>query len=261
MRTLIRGMGWRVVVAVALTMFGLTASAGSAQGIPEEFTNLEVLPQGISRGELVSVMRGYSSAVGGRCSSCHMVSDQLDQPTDDFASDEKEAKRKARVMMHMVRDINAVTLTSLPGRPSPSVDVSCDTCHGGVSRPQPIDELVATVLDEEGVDAAVERYRRLRSRYMGGRAYDFSFRPLNRLAERLGRARLAEGVRIAELNAEFNPTSFPTLILLGRGYELSEDTESALRVYRDLIALDSDLPNYPFYAGQARERIEELGGV
>ena len=68
----------------------------SAQGIPSEFTNLQVLPEDISRQEIVALMRGYVGAVGGgNCSYCHTVSDQLNQPTDDFASDAKATKRKA----------------------------------------------------------------------------------------------------------------------------------------------------------------------
>ena len=83
--------GGRVVKTLAMTIVGLALVAPSAQlaaqGIPTEFMNLEVLPQDITRQEIVSLMRGYVGAVGGgRCSYCHMVSDQLDQPTDDFAS-------------------------------------------------------------------------------------------------------------------------------------------------------------------------------
>ena len=186
---------------------------------------------------------------------------RLHQPTDDFASDDKSTKRRARVMMEMVSRINGTTLPSLPDRQSPSVEVSCNTCHGGISRPQPIDDLMATLLEEEGIDAAVERYRQLRAAYMGSRAYDFSFRALNRLAESLGRARAADAAQILELNAEFNPTSLPTLILLGNTHEAAGDEESALRVYRGMLELDPGLQFYDFYVGQARARIAAIGGV
>jgi len=90
MRTLTGGTLPKALVMVAM---GLTVRSAAtelcAQGIPEEYTNLEILPQDISRQEIVSIMRGYAGAVGGRCSTCHMVSEQLNQPTDDFASDEK----------------------------------------------------------------------------------------------------------------------------------------------------------------------------
>ena len=134
------------------------------------------------------------------------------------------------------------------------------TCQGGIARPQPIDDVMASVLEEEGVDAAIERYRKLRITYVGARAYDFSFRPLNRLAERLGRARVVDVIRFLELNAEFNPTSLPTLILLGGSYEANGDDESALGVYQGVLELDADLQFYDFYAGQARDRIAAIGG-
>lgn len=210
MRTLTGGTLPKALVMVAM---GLTVTSAAtelaAQGIPDEYTNLEILPQDISRQEIVSIMRGYAGAVGGSCSTCHMVSEQLNQPTDDFASDEKATKRRARIMMEMVRRINTTTLASLPDRREPNVDVTCNTCHGGIARPQPIDDVMASMLEEEGIDAAIQRYRQLSTTYAGARAYDFSFRPLNRLAERLGRARVVDVIRFLELNAEFNPTSLP----------------------------------------------------
>jgi len=163
-------------------------------------------------------------------------------------------------MMEMVRRINTTTLASLPDRREPNVDVTCNTCHGGIARPQPIDDVMASMLEEEGIDAAIQRYRQLRTTYVGARAYDFSFRPLNRLAERLGRARVVDVIRFLELNAEFNPTSLPTLILLGGSYEANGDDESAMGVYRGVLELDADLQFYDFYAGQARDRIAAIGG-
>jgi len=248
------------LVIIALGTFGtMGAPHLVAQGIPETFTNLRILPGAITRPELVAIMREYTSAVGGRCSTCHMVSDALDQPIDDFASDAKGTKQRARVMMEMVNRINTSTLTSLPDRREPNIDVTCDTCHGGIARPEPIEDLVASVLGEEGIEAAIDRYRQLRSTYLGTRAYDFSFGPLNRLAERLRGTRSADALRLLEINAEYNPTSLPTLILLGNLHEQSGDTQSALGVYRGVLALDPALPLYDFYAGQARNRIAAIG--
>jgi hypothetical protein len=233
----------------------------SAQGIPSEFTNLQVLPEDISRQEIVALMRGYVGAVGGgTCSYCHTVSDQLNQSTDDFASDAKATKRKARVMMEMVNRINTTTLPRLPDRESPNVEVTCTTCHGGITRPLAIADLMLTMLEEEGIEAAVAQYRKLREAHVGSRAYDFSNGPLNDLAERLGRSRAAEAIQFLELNVEFSPPYLPTLILLGNMHEANSDNESALRVYRGVLELDSALQFYDFYAGQARRRIEAIGG-
>lgn len=254
--------GGRIPKTLATMMVGLTlALAGGelAARTPSKFTNLQVLPEDITRKELVSLMRGYVGAVGGgTCSYCHMVSDALDQPTDDFASDEKETKRKARVMMRMVNQINTTTLPSLPERRIPNIEVTCATCHGGLTRPEPIADVVSTVLERTGIDAAIDRYRELRVRYLGSRAYDFGPGPLNGLARQLGRARAAESVRLLELNLENDPEYLPTLILLGNTHEANSDNESALRVYRSVLELDPGLRFFDHYSRQARERVAAI---
>jgi len=246
----------------ALTLAALLVLAGPASAqIPDEFTNLQVLPSGISRAEIVGTMRGFASSLGVRCNYCHAVSEQLNQPDDDFASDEKATKRKARLMIRMVESINEETLSVLPERSSPAIDVTCSTCHGGISRPVPVDLEIERAIDDTGIGAGLARYRELRDRHFGSRAYDFSFRPLNALAERLlAEERAGEAVRLLEINAEYNPTSLPTLLQLGQAHEHNGDTESALRVYRGILDLDSSLPFYDFYAGEARERIAAIGG-
>ena len=71
----------------------------------------------------------------------------------DFASDEKRTKVVAREMMRMVGAINE-RLDSLPGRPTPLLNVTCGTCHRGVSRPVPlsniIEETTVTAIDVDG---------------------------------------------------------------------------------------------------------------
>jgi hypothetical protein len=254
----------RVSRVPRLVLLGVSASflgaAGVAAQIPEEFTNLQVLPADIGQRELVGMMRGFAGNLGVRCSYCHTVSDQLNQPDDDFAADDKATKRKARLMLQMVGRINDETLAQLPDRTSPNVSVTCGTCHGGISRPMPIDQEVEHIITGEGVDAALARYGELRERYHGSRAYDFSFRPLNALAERLaGREMVAEAVQVLELNAEHHPTSLPTLLLLGQAHERNGDNEAALTVYHGMVELDPSTRFYDFYAGQAQQRIEAIG--
>ena len=118
---------------------------------------------------------------------------------------------------------------------------------------------MSTVLEEEGVAAAIERYRELRATYMGSRAYDFGSAPLNGLAQQLGSQGAGDALRLLELNDEFNPSYLPTLILLGNSLEANGDNESALRVYRSMIELDPATRFYDFYAGQARQRIAAIG--
>ena len=55
---------------------------------------------------------------------------------NDFASDAKAPKQKARVMMTMLRDINQKITTEL-GKPAAEVTaVQCGTCHRGKAIPE-----------------------------------------------------------------------------------------------------------------------------
>ena len=92
----------------ALLVAGVPATHAQ---IPDEFTNLKVLPKDISKGELVSVMRGFAGGLGVRCNHCHEGPGNLQGM--DFATDDKESKRTARAMMLMVKAINGEYLAKL----------------------------------------------------------------------------------------------------------------------------------------------------
>src|SRR5207253_842020 len=100
-----------VLLSLALT------TPGEAQ-IPETFKNLQVLPKDIPARELVMTMRSYASALGVRCAHCHVGADRPELAGADFASDEREAKRTARLMMRMVKAINEDHLAHLQRTPA-----------------------------------------------------------------------------------------------------------------------------------------------
>jgi tetratricopeptide (TPR) repeat protein len=228
---------------------------GQAEGqIPEEFTNLQVLPENISRGELMGVMRGFSMATGLRCSSCHLGEEGQPFSTYDFASDERAGKRKAREMMRMVADINSRYLAMLPDRRSPGIDVSCVTCHGGVRRPETIGSIVIRLVEEDGVDAAVERYRDLRERYFGRAAYDFGEGPLVEVAGDLQGAGEADAaLRILELNLEFLPESALTTFGLAQIHDEMGARDEAIRYYERTLELAPE-------NRRAQQRLQALRG-
>jgi len=119
-----------VVAVLALAFAAVPAPAQ----IPETFTNLQVLPSDIPREELVRVMRGFTGALGVRCNHCHVGPGPATLEGFDFASDAKETKKVARVMMRMTREINTRLLPQT-GR-SPLTEVRCMTCHRGVAKPE-----------------------------------------------------------------------------------------------------------------------------
>ena len=67
--------GARGLAALAVTSLALLPAMVSAQRIPEEYTNLKILPEGIQRNELVGIMRGFAIGLGVRCSFCHTQTD------------------------------------------------------------------------------------------------------------------------------------------------------------------------------------------
>ena len=107
-----------LVVVVLISWFSVPE--GRAQGFrwPEEPENLKVLPDGVKGRELGAVMRGFAMGLGVRCQYCHggkagQEFNPRDLTTFDFASDEKPAKQKARLMLKMVKSINETQLAGL----------------------------------------------------------------------------------------------------------------------------------------------------
>src|SRR5262245_5656863 len=122
----------------------LVTAAPAAAQIPEKSTNLQVLPKDTPRAQLILVMRGFASALGVRCTHCHVGKDPDDLKSFDFASDEKEAKRIARAMMKMTDEVDTRLLPQI-GR-TPSVKVECMTCHHGLRKPEQLVDVLAATL-------------------------------------------------------------------------------------------------------------------
>jgi hypothetical protein len=119
---------------VSLFVAGLSSVAGRTPGqIPEQFTNLHVLPKDVSRATLVPIMRQFCLDLNIRCQQCH-VGEGDDLSTFNFASDDRPDKKTARLMMTMLRAINAEYLKDV-GTPSTAPKVTCYTCHRGALKP------------------------------------------------------------------------------------------------------------------------------
>lgn len=238
------------LLAVALSSSVLHPAAAPAQEAPK---NLQVLPEDMSRQDLNQLMRGFTAALGARCSTCHMGEEGQPLSTYDFASDDKPMKLKARAMLRMSMAINDTYLAELPERQEPNARVTCVTCHRGVARPEPIEAILRRTLDESGVDAALQRYRELRERYYGGFAYDFSDRPLVSLAEALATGNADGARRVLEMSLELNPRSANTLFGLARLHDAASERDKAIEYYRRGLEIQPD-------NAQAQRRLRELTG-
>jgi len=158
-------------------------------------------------------------------------------------------------MMHMVMHINEEHLADVPERPLPHVVVKCETCHRGVARPRPLDDDLALMLADSGLDATVRRYRTLRDQYYGSGSYDFRELTLNLLAGSEARAgRPDNAIGLLKLNAEFNPNSGQIPFQLGEIHLQKGDTATALADYKAALAKDSTMV-------PARRRLQALGGA
>lgn len=99
-------------------------------------TNLKVLPADTSPQELRRIMRGYAGALGVKCGFCHAMNPQTHRL--DFASDAKEDKGFARIMIAMTQTINKQYMTQIndPDAMPEDKHVTCGTCHRGHTMPE-----------------------------------------------------------------------------------------------------------------------------
>jgi len=227
--------GWKWMALAA----GLSAGCPAAGQIPDKFTNLKVLPKDISKQELQSTMRGFAFALGVRCEHCHVEKKAPDKGLD-FAADDKDAKKTARVMLQMVAAINHDYISKVP-KTAP-IQVQCVTCHHGLAQPQPLNAVLAATLEKDGLDKTVALYHELRGKYYGSGQYDFSETPLNQFTESLlAQKKNSEALAIMELNfAENHPDSVWSYHMLAMAHQANGQIDKAIADYRKVLALHPD---------------------
>ncbi len=203
----------------------LTTTGISAQEAPAP-TNLQVLPSGMSHEEVRAVMQTFRKALGVPCTHCHVV-----LPTEkfqmDYASDEKEPKNTARLMMQMTAEINDRHLAGVDGS---GIEVTCQTCHHGHKVPVRLDEALSDRLEESGVDSTIATYRSLREEYYGRAVYDFDEQVLIDIGNTFRSAKdYPNALQFYQLNLEYFPRSYYSHVQAARVYRSLLDTTSALR--------------------------------
>ena len=245
-------------VLPALLAGGLLAAPLAAQqpAAPPRPTNLQVLPDSISRDELIATMRGFALALGVRCSHCHVEVERDGRVERDMAADDKAPKRTAREMMRMVASINE-RLAALPERVDPPVRVQCATCHRGARTPRLLGDTLMIAYGHGGTDSLVATYRALRARHYGSGTYDFSDRPLADLgANLLSEGMPADATAVALLNVEVNPESPVAVSGLARAQLAAGDSAAALASLRRALALEPNNRD----AAEAVQRLEAALG-
>ena len=218
---------------VAFLAVAFMATPVAAQ-IPDEFTNLQVLSEDISRRELVGIMRAFTGALGVRCTHCHV---ELPSGDDDFAADDKASKETARAMMAMVQAINGEHINRLANRGDHNLEVGCITCHSGRPQPATLDQEMTWAAEAGGYSALEARYNELREEYFGRGSYDFGPRPLERVAQTMARDDAVAALAVVELNLQHHPESIGSWMLKGQINAFEDRTEEAIAAYERALEL------------------------
>jgi tetratricopeptide (TPR) repeat protein len=224
-----------------IALFGILCwTVPVAAQFPEKFTNLKVLPKDISRQELQSTMRGFAFALNVRCEHCHVEKAGGKKFEMDFAADDKEAKKTARVMLEMVAAINRDYISKVTK--TPPIQVQCVTCHHGLTQPRTLNSVLAETIDQKGIDSAVAQYHELRQKYYGSGQYDFGETSLNQLTESLlAQKKNREALTIMEMSFDSNhPDSVWSYHMLAMTHEVNGQTEKAIADYRKVLELHPD---------------------
>jgi len=114
---------------------GADQAGGAGRGqAPPPPQNLQVLPKDIPREELIATMRGYTAGLGVQCNYCHVQEGRGGR--NDFATDEKQPKKTARVMITMMNHVNETLASGLGKSAADITKVQCATCHRGEAIPK-----------------------------------------------------------------------------------------------------------------------------
>jgi tetratricopeptide (TPR) repeat protein len=223
-----------------LALIGLLFCGAMARGqFPEKFTNLKVLPKDISRAELQFTMRSFAFALNVRCEHCHVERAGGKRFEMDFAADDKEAKKTARVMLEMVAAINRDYVNKLSKTP---IQVQCVTCHHGLTEPRTLNSVLAEAIEQKGIDSAVALYHDLRQKYYGSGQYDFGETSLNQLSESLlAQKKNKDALAIMEMSFDSNhPDSLWSYHMLAMAHQVNGQIDKAIADYRKVLELHPD---------------------
>lgn len=241
------------VVVVFLVGSALPAAAQPAGKFPpDSLVNVHVFPRETPVREVVGTMRGFAFGLGVRCTFCHVGQEGEPLAQTDFASDDKRNKLVARQMMRMVQEINR-RLDTIPQPGEPRIQVTCETCHRGVSRPVPLETIISEDAIKAGADSAIRAYLSLRERYYGHDAYDFGEGTLNDAAVRVARAgKPDDAFALLRTNQQQFPEGTSMDITRGNIELMRGDTAAAEAAYRQVLERDPE-------NAEARFRLRAIG--
>lgn len=233
-----------------IAILALSSSAQDQWNWPEKPKNLQVLNKDWPGSRLSPVMRGFTRALGVRCSYCHVGQEGKPLTTYDFVSDANPNKNRAREMLRMLGDISE-RLKKIEPSGDQRVNMWCHTCHRGRPRPMTLEEELGEQYRMKGLDAALVHYHSLKKNYLEKGAYDFSERSLNLFGYSVMEKDTAGAIRVFSLNAQVFPKSGNVWDSLAEAYMKVGDVKAAQRFYERSLKLDPTNEN-------AKEQLKKL---
>ena len=212
---------------------------GGAPQLPAP-KNLQFFPKDSTAQQILPAMQNFNAALGVNCGYCHVFDGPpATNPKNDFASDEKETKKKARVMLVMARDVN-MKLQSELGKPAAQLtQVQCVTCHRGVAIPKQLTAIVMETAAKDGVAKAQQQYQDLRKQYYGAQAYDFTDATLfNAANQSLMANKPDDAIAFAQLNLAFNANSARSYQVMSQAFQRKNDKDKAIQALEKAVEID-----------------------
>ena len=201
--------------------------------------NLQFFPKDMTGQQILPIMQNFNAALGVNCTYCHNSEPPVDNPKNDFASDEKETKKKARVMLQLARDVN-MKLQSEMGKPAAELtNVQCVTCHRGVAIPKQLAAIMTETATKEGVNKAIAQYNDLRKRYYGAQAYDFTDQTLFTAAtQALAANKPDDAIAFAQTNLSYHANSARSYQVMSQAFQRKNDKDKAIQALEKAVDLD-----------------------
>ena len=138
--------------ALAAAQAPVTGTA-TAQPAPPPMTNLQIFPKDTPRPQVLQTMQAFTAALGVQCNYCHVQEGRGGR--NDMAADDKPAKKAARGMMLLAREINEKLPAAVGKGADATTRVGCATCHRGVPIPKAITDLMTDAAAGGGASAGI----------------------------------------------------------------------------------------------------------
>ncbi|TQV89117.1 c-type cytochrome [Aliikangiella coralliicola] len=203
--------------------------------------NLKVLPKDIKPEQLAEKMKSITLGLGLRCHHCHVGEANKPLQTYDFAADDKALKKKARIMLKMVKQLNEVEVRKLDQiAAADRVEIRCVTCHRGQQKPRLIQDVLSEQFAEKGISGVINSYAELRKKYYGGHTFDFSENVLPMFAQsQLSQPQSHDdAVKLLEANSQYFPDSYFGFFSLGAAYQAKGNNAKAREAYEKALQLN-----------------------